>query len=115
MTAEQFRNKSISHATHRYQDLIPKFLECLKEIAPDHYEQLMTLPFGPIPAHAMEDDDAEWWDSEEAGWLLEGLFDALNEHAPEGTCFGAHEGNGSDFGFWEYEDPYPGEDWAEER
>ena len=28
----------------------------------------------------------------------------LNELAPEGTSFGAHEGDGSDFGFWTYEE-----------
>jgi len=38
-----------------------------------------------------------------AEWLAEyaiSLTDALNEHAPDGFMFGAHEGDGSDFGFW---------------
>lgn len=32
--------------------------------------------------------------------LLSDLFDALNEYAPPFAYFGAHEGDGSDFGFW---------------
>ena len=70
------------------------------ERAPDHYTQLCALPFGPVPSHALEDEDAEWWHSEDAGYLLEELTDLLNEHAPAFTYFGAHEGDGADFGFW---------------
>ncbi len=40
-------------------------------------------------------------DREEKCYIMENIFDYLNEIAPEGCYFGAHEGNGSDFGFWE--------------
>jgi hypothetical protein len=32
--------------------------------------------------------------------VWEDLFDQMNSIAPEGYYFGAHEGNGSDYGFW---------------
>jgi hypothetical protein len=91
---------SISHGTLRPQDLIPTFLDTVRDIAPERYEQLCAQPFGPIPSHALEDDDADWWQSEDAGYLLEDLTDILSEHAPAFCYFGAHEGDGSDFGFW---------------
>jgi hypothetical protein len=37
---------------------------------------------------------------EEAGWLVENLVDSLNIFAPPFCFFGAHEGDGADFGFW---------------
>lgn len=95
---------TISEDTLRTQDLLPAFLEALNEVAPAHYEQLLVLPFGSIPAHAQEDEDSEWWDSEDAGWKLAELVDLLDEHAPEGTYFGAHEGDGACFGFWMVEE-----------
>ena len=35
--------------------------------------------------------------------VVDALFDALNDFAPQGTYFGAHPGDGSDYGFWEFE------------
>jgi hypothetical protein len=43
-------------------------------------------------------------DGDEAGWWLEELTDLLNSYAPPGHHFGAHEGDGSDFGFWPSEE-----------
>ena len=95
---------TVIHGTHRPQDLIPAFLDEIRRCSPAHYEELMVLPFGPIPAHAAEDEDADWWTSEEAGYLLEELHDILDGAAPEGYRFGAHEGDGTDFGYWPIED-----------
>ena len=35
--------------------------------------------------------------------IVNDLMDALNEYAPDGYYFGAIEGDGSDFGFWQDE------------
>ena len=60
------------------------------------YVQVMNA----IPAHAMEDKEADWWNSDDAAGLLESLFDTLDSYSPEGYYFGAHLGDGSDYGFW---------------
>lgn len=91
MTRKASRNVSISHGTLRTEDLASAFIEYIpdnEQYANIHYEYL-TLGD---------------WDSEVANWLLEDMFDALNELAPEGCYFGALPGDGSDFGFWEADD-----------
>lgn len=98
------KNESISHGTLKACDLIPALLDAVETYAPDHYTALMVQPFSFIPAHVTDEgDSSEWWQSEEAEWKLEELFDILNEVAPEDCYFGAHPGDGSDFGFWEFE------------
>ena len=111
---------SISHGTLRPQDLIPCFLATLDELveastfepgadAPDRVERVgeaQTL-MGELEARIPEDEDADYWTSEEARWDLEALHYRLNEFAPDGTTFGSHEGDGADFGFWPVEE----EEW----
>lgn len=90
-------NSSVSHGTMRCQDLIPVFMDIIKETP--EYVQLMHL----VPSYAYEDKDSEWWDSEDATNLLESLFNTLNSYAPEDYYFGSHPGDGSDYGYWETE------------
>ena len=92
----------ISEATLRVQDLIPAFLSALRERDSAAYAQIMAN--NALPAHAIEDDEADWWESEDAHFILEDLFEALNATAEDGEYFGAHEGDGSLFGFWPVED-----------
>lgn len=87
---------SVIHGTLRTEHLILAFLEELEAIDRDKADSF----WGRIPAEAFEDLEDDWWSSEEAYWLLEELFDTLNEFAPPFTYFGALEGDGSDFGFW---------------
>lgn len=98
------KNQSIIHGTMRPQDLIPAFIDALREFNPDGYAQIMSSCFGPIPSWVEDEGDScEWWNGDDAAALLESLFDALDECAPEGCYFGAHPGDGSDYGFWEIE------------
>ena len=88
---------SVSHGTMRLQDLIPRYMDGIRDTP--EYVQLMNV----VPAHAVEDDNAEWWNSEDAISLLEDLEDTLENYAPEGYYFGAHPGDGSDYGYWKME------------
>tara|TARA_Y100000310_G_scaffold275814_1_gene292541 strand:+ start:92 stop:355 length:264 start_codon:yes stop_codon:yes gene_type:complete len=55
---------------------------------------------------ALVKDDDPYWTDGSADMDLEELCDVLNDLAPGDHYFGAHEGDGSDFGFW----PIPFED-----
>lgn len=99
---EKFKNVSLSHATMLEEDLIPCFLEFLKEHALAKYRSIMA------------DEDYYYtikvghYNTETSCYLLnEVLFPTLDELAPVGYYFGSHPGNGSDYGFWEMEP----EDW----
>ena len=96
---------TVIHGTMRVQDLIPAFLDTLAEVWPEAYAGYMVCPFGPVPAYVEDEgDDSEWWDGDDAKGLLDSLFDQLNEAAPDGYYFGSHPGDGSDYGFWAFED-----------
>lgn len=86
---------SISHGTLRTEDLIQEFIYTLKQLDTEkQYAKLIE------EAEAITD-----FESEEAEEILnEDLFNALNELAPPYFYFGAHEGDGADFGFWLSED-----------
>ena len=84
---------TVSHGTMRAEDLIPAFLDALAEHDMAAHDAIRD-EYG----HSWEDD---WdYDSEDAEFMLEALFDALNNIAPEGTYFGSHPGDGCDYGFW---------------
>ena len=87
--------ESVSHGTMRTQDLIPAFMDVIRDTP--EYVQTTNI----IPAHALENKEADWWNSNEATEFLESLFDILDIYSPEGYCFGAHPGDGSDYGYWE--------------
>jgi hypothetical protein len=89
---------SVSTGTLREQDLIPAF-EAVLETAGVKYDRPACvnklLGGGELSAD-------EW---EEVGlYVNEELFDRLNDIAPEGAYFGAHAGDGADFGFWPADD-----------
>ena len=94
---------SIIHATHRPQDLIPAFLAKLQSLDAAAYRKVREDY--PEYNSSLKDDDPFWnWDFEVVGYMLDELFDRLNDYAPESHYFGAHVGDGSDFGFWEYQE-----------
>jgi len=95
-------NESVIHATLRTCDLVPAFLDVIKETP----EYLQIMQSNNRELHVISDpcadDTDDRWDTEGMSYLLnEELFDVLNAYAPEGYYFGAHPGDGSDFGYWE--------------
>lgn len=89
-----FAPGSISHATLRPEDLLPRFADVLEELM-----KLNSTNHKRLVARARK--AAENPDSEDASFILnEELYDALDEFSPEGYYFGAHEGDGADFGWW---------------
>lgn len=81
---------SISTGTMRGEDLIPAFADTLARLdKAGDYKGLLA------EARAISD-----FASDDAGAVLEELFDALNSFAPDYGYFGAHPGDGADYGFW---------------
>jgi len=85
---------TVSHGTLRPEDLLESFAYELRQLGPriallDEYD-------------ALPDDPDEWTEEQQetASELVNDMIDALNEHAPAFCYFGAHPGDGSDFGFW---------------
>ena len=99
MNTENLKDTTIIHGTLRGYDLYFAFFDELMALNAELYEKVRRSEYMPHVA-AARDDSHPWWDGEECAELLELLFDALDECAPEDYYFGAHPGDGSDFGFW---------------
>lgn len=102
---------TIIHGTLRPEDLIPAFLDALQERDKAEADKLRDR-YSEVIA-AVDRGELDHLDRqghslmEQVDWLLnEDLYYALNDLAPEGTRFGAHEGDGSDFGFWPIEEEW---------
>lgn len=89
---------SISTGTMLASDLIPDFTYELKQCIGRRHG------FATYRTLIREADKIEDYDSEDANYILEDLFDALDEFAPAYGYFGAHPGDGADYGFWLHED-----------
>lgn len=90
-------NETISRATLRSFDLYDAFLDVIKDTP--EYTSITTNY--PIPESAKDNDEDDYWSSDDCIENMSDLFDALDSYAPDGYYFGAHEGDGSDFGYWE--------------
>ena len=94
--------ESLIHSTMRNCDLVPAFIGALRDTV--EHEQMMNTINGDAKLHVITDTNATdsdpRWNSEDISFLLEEIFDVLNAYAPDGYYFGAHPGNGSDYGYW---------------
>lgn len=101
---------SISHATLRTEDLLSAFsseLESLIFLNGDYFSQPENFAdrdrLNNLVGEAQDqwtEDGTELEDESIAQELVTELEDALCEFAPPYCYFGAHCGDGSDFGFW---------------
>jgi hypothetical protein len=98
---------SVSSGTMRHQDLIPSFLWEAKH---QHLSRADRATLRKVASRVARiergefgDDDAYWTD-ETSDWDLESLFSILSNCAPVYFYFGAHPGDGSDYGYWLSED-----------
>ena len=101
--SKRFINKSISHATLREEDIADNIKRWLIdnsfEIDRGVFVKLEDLCKQIIDLVKIAGDTKSV--SNASILLNEDVFDLMNEIAPEGSYFSAHEGDGSDFGFWE--------------
>jgi hypothetical protein len=96
---------SISSGTTLSRDLIPAFLDALRDLDATA-AQALEKEYCEVLGNIGDDDCIQEYDvlglaiDEDAMYLYDALYDALNELAPPFHYFGTHEGNGADFGFW---------------
>jgi hypothetical protein len=103
---------SVIHATLRPEDLLGAFLFALEDAgsskASRFNAELIELGFGHSMCGVCGMGNREEWpegfDDDTAQEIIADMMDALNDIAPDGYYFGAHPGDGSDFGFWECEE-----------
>ena len=102
-----FNHGTVSHGTLRTQDLIETFKDCLDRLG-NSYASEWNAICDLMNQTGYTDEAGEinenWYDTEAASECLEMLFDALDSASPNGHYFGAHPGDGSDFGWWPIED-----------
>lgn len=89
---------SVSSGTMRLQDLIPSFLWEAKRLRLTKEERKAVRKIDSRVSRASESD--AYWTDEVADFDLEELFDILDAHSLPYFSFGAHPGDGADFGWW---------------
>lgn len=101
---------SISHGTLRDEDLIDSFYSEL-EWHLGRNGRFFSLPENFVERDRLNnllgevsdlcyDEEGNFNESEDSPGLIDSMMDALSVFAPPFCYFGAHEGDGSDFGFW---------------
>lgn len=91
------RGVTVSEGTLREEDLIPAFLDLLSQLDADAYQRLRD-EYAQVTLD-LDNGCYEW--SEDASFLLDELFNKLDALAPSGYYFGALDGDGACFGFYQ--------------
>ena len=89
---------SVSTGTLRTEDLLPAFAD---ELSVMEMSETGVKLLGEVEQFfGAPEDSLPDWESEKASYMVDEFIDALNEYAPPHMRFGAHEGDGADFGWW---------------
>ena len=93
---------SISAGTMRPEDLIPCFLSELRSQKPLRRAHAKLAKGIEWRAYEWSQsiEGMEYFNSDDAHEDLNVLADALSEYAPTYFYFGAHPGDGADYGYW---------------
>lgn len=98
---------SIISGTMEEEDLIPTFMDELECLDPKAAKRIEENPENAPYFSEGEDDvytEDEYRDC--MHWLIDELFEVLDEYAPPFCYFGAHPGDGADYGFWPSEEAF---------
>ena len=103
---------TVSHGTLRPEDLLSSFISTLEGLVfvngdtlslPENFrkrDRYARLIGEAQDAFSSDGETLTEEGEENAPEIISDLCDALSDFAPTGARFGAHEGDGSDFGFW---------------
>ena len=95
---------TLIHGTLRNEDLLTTFAAELRRLQHGNESPLLTEAVKAMNrGYIVGFDWAEENENIPMSEIVNDLMDALNEYAPDGYYFGAIEGDGSDFGFWQDE------------
>lgn len=101
---------TLIHGTLREEDLLEAFGNELMRLDPSNFDRITNAWLDVHPPQQAEGwPTREWVDAhpEDAQEMIQEFADALDELSPPGHYFGAHPGDGADFGFWPHD---PGAD-----
>lgn len=95
---------TIISGSHRLVDLVPAFLNVLEQLDADSAARIRAEYSDVLDAIDAHTGVLDVEVGEDGSHLVEALFDALDDCAPDGMYFGAHPYDGADFGFWPIDD-----------
>lgn len=110
---DSYKNVAVSNGTHRTEDLAYALYEPIRALRQESYKQGDTTCY--LAALVLSADlksicnfynwhirfNLDIEEPEEFRDVIIEAFDTLDRYAPEGYYFGALEGDGACFGFWE--------------
>lgn len=93
---------TVIHGTMRPEDVIPALCKTLHSLDAKRYDEFLrsNQPLNKALCDTECGIKTDWWESEDALYIIDELSDILEDYAPEGHYFGSHPGDGSDLGFW---------------